>query len=80
MIRLVNSLTLYQLGPKYGYSPESKKTILIIDSTKNEANVLFRILAISVVRGHRFLLAEVLNQSKIVKWTACKYHQTEQSC
>ncbi|KAL5467139.1 hypothetical protein EMCRGX_G031326 [Ephydatia muelleri] len=45
---------LCELGPKYGYYPEPKKTILIVDPTfKDEANVIVQPFGISVVSGHR---------------------------
>ena len=68
------------MGPKYGYYPEPKKTILIVDPTfKDEANVIFQPFGISVVSGHRFLgrfigdsdSTRQFVQSKVTEWISC---------
>ena len=71
---------LCELGPKYGYYPEPKKTILIVDPTfKDEANVIFQPFGISVVSDHRFLGGFIggsdstrqFVQSKVTEWISC---------
>ena len=47
---------LCQLGPSYGYYPEPKKTVVVVDENDTDAaNACFHDLDIKVVRGHRFL-------------------------
>ena len=44
------------MGPKYGYYPELKKTVLIVDKEyDSEAHAKFDHLGVKVERGHRFL-------------------------
>ena len=45
-----------QLGPSYGYYPEPKKTVVVVDENDvDAANASFHDLGIKVVRCHRFL-------------------------
>ena len=66
------------MGPKYGYYPKPKKTILIVDKEYNsEAHAQFDHLGVRVVRGHHFLGGfigglEATNQflqGKVKEWT-----------
>ena len=66
------------MGPRYGYYPEPKKTVLIVDKEfDSEAHKKFDHLGVKVVRGHRFLdgfigdLEEInlFVQGKVKEWT-----------
>ena len=47
---------LSQLGPSYGYYPEPKKTVAVVDENYvDAANACIHDLGINVVRGCRFL-------------------------
>ena len=66
------------MGFKYGYYPEPKKTMLIVDKEyDSEAHAKFDHLGVKVVRGHRFVGGfigdiEATNQfveDKVKDWT-----------
>lgn len=67
-------------GPKWGYFPESSKSVLVVKSDyKEEAEAVFRDLQVKIVTSHRFLGGVLGSQEEsrkfvrenIQKWVDC---------